>query len=265
MRRGTLIAASVLTSWAIPLASFAAAPSGTGASLWERAKALRASLESRIPENAAALLPDPAKKKSWDTERARHAQRLAELRRKCREEIRKANRDTVVEKTQQCFRSDLLEQLALHRKEKTYVASLPGIDAGTQAGFQAASQALMDAEVAVVNGVDTGVYATVELLESAKRKLRDQYRAPYWAALFRLAADAQVPWLAWQADRLEYLLSEKPETAATEAVGCLEEAVSLASQSAKSDDGTALESLRAALAKNRECVTTLRELIKAEG
>lgn len=265
MQHTRMIIASIVATWMIPLSSFAAGPSGTGASLWERAKALRGSLETRIPENAAALIPDVAKKKSWDAEKKRHAERLAELRRKCRDEIRKANKDTIIEKTQQCFRSDLLEELALHRKEQTYVASLPGIDGQIQTAFQSALTKLMDAEVAIVNGVDTDVYATVESLQSAKRKLRDQYRTPYWTALFHLSADRQIPWLAWHADRLEYLLSEEPETDATEAITCMEEAVQMASVSVKSGDTTVLEALRSSLAKNLECIATLRNLIKTEG
>jgi len=214
MRRGTFITASVLTSWIIPMASFAAVSGDTEQPLWERANILRTSLETRIPESAGTLVPDAAKKKAWDGERKRHAERAADLRKKCRDEIRKANRDTIVAKSEQCFRGDLLEELTLHRKEQIYVASLPGIDAKVQTAFQDALKKLIDAEVAIVNGVDTGVYASVELLQSAKRKLRDQYRIPYRTALFRLHADRQIPWLAWHVDRLEKLLSEAPETPA---------------------------------------------------
>lgn len=265
MRRGTSFTATVLAIWIIPMASFAADAGGTEPSLWERAKTLRASLETRIPESAAALVPDAAKKKSWEAERKRLEVRKAELRAKCREEIRKANRDTILAKSEQCFRGDLLEEISLHRKEQAYIASLPGIDANVQAAFQDALKKLIDAEVAVVNGVDTGVYASVELLQSAKRKLRDQYRVPYRTALFHLSTDRQIPWLAWHADQLEYLLSEKPETDAQGAVTCMEEAVHMASASLVSDATTALETLRATLAKNLECIKILRDLTTTEG
>jgi len=261
MRRLILIAGLTL----IPVSSFAAEESATGATLSERMQALQTRMEKRVPESISVLIPDAAKKKSWDAERKRHAERMAELRRKCREEIRKANRDTIVEKSQQCFRSDLLEELALHRKEQAYVASLPGVDADFQSAFQAALTKLMDAEVAIVNGVDTGVYSTVELLQTAKRKLRDQYRIPYWTALARLNGDRQIPWLAWHVDRLQALLAEAPETDVSVAFGCLEEAANLAYASRAADFTTVHTVLRGAVAKSRECVTTLRNLIKTEG
>lgn len=264
MRRGTLITASIVAAWIIPAASFAAEGSATGATLQERMQTMLTRLEKRIPENTASLLPDPAKKKSWDAERKRHAERLAELRKKCREEIRKANRDTVVEKSGQCFRSDLLEELALQRKEETYVLSLPGTDAKKQAEYQTAIDALMDAEVAIVNGIDTGVYVTVESLESAKEKLKFQYRVPYWTALFHLMSDRQLPWLAWHIQGLGPLLADRPETKAEEVVRCFEDAVNVAYNSRGSESSVALDSLRGTLAMSRECAILLGNLIKTE-
>lgn len=248
-----------------PLTSFAAEDTGTGASLFERIGALRTHIETRIPANTGALLPNATKQKAWDAEKARHEQRIWEQRAKCREEIRKANRDTIVSKSAQCFRSDLMEELALRRKEKTFVESLPAIDPQALASYSAAVTALMDAQAAIVDGIDTNVYSTVELLQTAKRKLRDQYRTPYWTAFFRLTADRLIPWTAWQVDRMEGLLSEEPETAAEAQVACLEETTNLLAIAKNAPFETALANLKTALARSRECAATLRILVEAEG
>jgi len=261
MRRLILIATISL----LPATSFAAENTGTGVSLFERIHTLRAQIETRIPANTGALLPNATKQKAWDTEKARHEERIRDLRAKCREEIRKANRDTIVSKSAQCLRSDLMEELALRRKEKQFMESLPNVDAAVLSAYSSAVDKLMDAQSAIVDGIDTNVYSTVELLQTAKRKLRDQYRQPYWTAFFRLSADRLVPWAAWQVDRMEYLLSEEPETAADLQVACLEETVNLLSIAKSSEFGTALTSLKTALAKSRECAATLRILVETEG
>ncbi len=261
MRRFAII--TILTL--VPLTSFAAEHTGTGTSLFERIRTLRTQVETRIPANTGALLPNATKQKAWDTEKARHEQRIRELRVKCREEIRKANRDTIVAKSAQCLRSDLMEELALRRKEKAYVESLPNIDASILSSYAASVTALMDAQSAIVDGIDTNVYSTVELLQTAKRKLRDQYRIPYWTAFFRLSADRLIPWTAWQVDRMEYLLSEEPETAADLQVACLEETLNLLFIAKSSAFDTALTSLKTALTKSRECAATLRILVETEG
>lgn len=261
MRRLILITAFTI----LPGTSFAAEDAGTGASLYGRIHMLRTQIESRIPANTGALLPNAVKQKAWDTEKARHEQRIWELRAKCREEIRKANRDTIVSKSAQCLRSDLMEELALRRKEKAYVESLPGIDAQVLAPYSSSVAALMDAQSAIVDGIDTGVYTTVELLQTAKRKLRDQYRMPYWTTFFRLSADRMIPWAAWQVDRMDGLLSKEPETAADAQVACLEETVNLLSISKSSPFESAFTALQTALGKSRDCAATLRVLVEAEG
>lgn len=261
MRRFAIITILTLA----PLASFAAEDTGTGASLFERIRTLRTQIETRIPANTGALLPNATKQKAWDAEKARHEERQWELRTKCREEIRKANRDTIVSKSAQCLRSDLMEELALRRKEKAYLESVPGIDAQILSAYSSAVTALMDAQSAIVDGIDTNVYTSVELLQTAKRKLRDQYRMPYWTALFRLSADRLIPGLAWQVDRMDYMLSEEPETAADSQVLCLEEAVNLLSIAKSSPFESAFAALQAALNKSRDCAATLRILVEAEG
>lgn len=264
MNRGTLIITSLICSL-LPATSFAAENTGTGGSLFERIHTLRTQIETRIPANTGALLPNVAKQKAWDTEKSRHEQRIWELRTKCREEIRKANRDTIVSKSAQCFRSDLMEELALRRKEKQFMESLPGVDAAVLSAYSSAVDNLMDAQSAIVDGIDTNVYSTVELLQTAKRKLRDQYRIPYWTAFFRLSADRLVPWTAWQVGRMDELLSKEPETAADSQVACLEETMNLLSIANFSAFDTALTSLKTALAKSRECAATLRILVETEG
>lgn len=264
MQRGSLIAVAVATSL-IPWASFAAEETGTGGTPHERITKLRTQVETRIPASTGALLPDAAKQKAWDAERKRHEERLWSMRAKCREELRKANRDTIAAKAQQCYRSDLMEELSLRRKELQFVAALPAVDPAFAAAYREATEALMDAQSAVVDGIDTNVYASVEALEKAKLKLRDQYRVPYWTALFRLSADRLVPWAAWQVDRMDRLLSGEPETEAGMVVGCLEEAVNSAFLARSSAFEGALVDLKKATAASRDCAAILLDFVQGEG
>jgi len=262
MQRGTLIAVTVVASWMIPAMSFAAAPSGTGSSLSGRMQALRVRVENRIPASTGAILPNAAKQKAWDTERKRHEDRLWELRSTCREELRKANRDTITEKAKQCYRSDLMEEIALRRKEQAFLTVLPGLDTATVNAYAKAVTDLTDAEVAIVDGIDTDVYDSLDALQTAKRRLRDQYRSPYWTAYFHLQADRLIPGLAWQVDRMALWTSEEPEKDLSAAVQCLEESVNLIDIAKSADSKTASEALAVALGKNRECAATLRGLVE---
>lgn len=258
MRR--LILITVFTI--VPATSFAADPSGTGSSLFERMQALRAHVESRIPASTGAILPNAAKQKAWDKEKKRQEDRIWELRATCREELRKANRDTITEKANQCYRNDLLEESSLHRKEQAFMEALPGIDQSVLSAYSAAAADLADAETAIVDGIDTDVYDSLEALQTAKHRLRDQYRVPYWTALFHVQADRLLPPLAWQVDRMADWVSQEPERDLVAGVRCLEESVNLVDIAKSADATTSRKALGAALAKNRECAATLRGLVE---
>ena len=117
---------------------------------------------------------------TWSAEVHRYAERSSDLRSRCHEELRKANRDTIAEKAGQCLRSDLLLEESHRRKQREYIASTKGVDATLISNAVGAIDAWLDAATSVIDGIDAGVFTTVDTLKAAKRNLHVTYRIPMY-------------------------------------------------------------------------------------
>ncbi len=148
-----------------------------------------------VAEGAIALkdLPMPEKTRAaWAAEVRRYAERSGELRTRCHEEIRKSNRDTIVSKSAQCLRSDVLLEITHRRKQGDTFAELPGVHETAAEAVAIGVGAYVSAANAVVDGVDTGVFTTVDMLKQAKRNLNESYRKPMLRAFTRARASRAV-------------------------------------------------------------------------
>lgn len=137
-------------------------------------------------------LEEATKETKWDAawldETKRYAERSAELRSRCNEELRAANRDTIVSKAAQCLRSDLLLEITHRRKQGERFAAMHGVDPAVADAAVIGIDAWIGAASAVVDGVDAGVFATVDTLKEAKRNLHQTYRVPMYATFIRVRA-----------------------------------------------------------------------------
>jgi hypothetical protein len=144
-----------------------------------------------VAEGAMPLkdLATPEKSRTaWASEVQRYAERSGELRTRCHEEIRKANRDTIVSKSAQCLRSDLLLEITHRRKQADMFADMQGVDGNVAEAASIGVGAYVSAANAVVDGVDTGVFTTVDMLKQAKRNLDVTYRTPMLRTFVRARA-----------------------------------------------------------------------------
>jgi hypothetical protein len=161
-----------------------------------------------LPDDSATLSVSTQKRTAWTTESVRLRDRLAQHRRDCREAIRRANRDTLISTTLQCYRSDLLQDINWLREHEQYVAATPFANPDLLASVSAAIASLTDAQSTIVDGIDANVFGTIESLEQAKGNLRTNYREPYWFALMKWNADRELTYLYFIAKKL-YDLSAK--------------------------------------------------------
>lgn len=122
---------------------------------------------------------------AWNDEAQRYAERSSELRSRCHEEIRKANRDTIASKAAQCMRGDLMLEAAHRRKQREGFGAMKGVPAEIVQATTASIDAWLDAASTIVDGIDTGVFTTVDSLKVAKRNLHATYRAPMMEAFKR--------------------------------------------------------------------------------
>ncbi|MDA1208588.1 MAG: hypothetical protein O2904_00975 [bacterium] len=135
---------------------------------------------------------------------------LAEHRGECRLALRRANRDTRLSTTMRCYRAQLVLQREFIQRQMEYFETIPGITETVRAPNITKQRELLTAIDAVIFGLESGVYGSVEEAEEAKANLRDLYRVP--AALGRLymRADRMQTWIAHLMFRMLSLVQTTP-------------------------------------------------------
>ncbi len=145
----------------------------------------------------------------------------------CREDIRKANRDSLFSVTATCFRATLTLDLEILRKEKQFVSSVEGVtDAYRNLALMAIDR-LSDAIATVVQAIDVGVYTNKEGLQEAKQNLGTVYRTQERLAMTRLLIDRSITWMNHLMIRLKdiedrTLAPEEITLKIDDAIACLE-------------------------------------------
>ncbi|MBI1813145.1 hypothetical protein HY285_04920 [Candidatus Peregrinibacteria bacterium] len=138
---------------------------------------------------------------------ARYDKKRAEFRAQCRDEIRRANRDTKFPTIQRCFRGEITQERALLLAQTGYLHDAPGIPSDVRQALGKKIGALTDALGTVVSAVDAGVYTGRDDLLEARNNLRDRYRNIVWEGWTQLRIERLITWV-------DYLLLEARDQAA---------------------------------------------------
>lgn len=141
-------------------------------------------------------------------EKLLYEKELALKRTQCLTDIRRANRDTKLSVTLDCFRGDLLLQMSFLRTENAYLERLGGMSAGHKRMTIATNKDLSDAMATIVNAIDSGVYEEISALESAKQKLAQQYMTARYRALTAARAERTLGWIGLLGQRIQQLLPQ---------------------------------------------------------
>lgn len=107
----------------------------------------------------------------------------AALADECVQALRRANRDQQWPTTLRCVRNDLQLDIAVLRES---IAASTLVVHPLATAFTQAAEALRDALVAVVNGIDTGVYGTEAAVLDTRARLQERYRLPLTQATHNL-------------------------------------------------------------------------------
>lgn len=233
-----------------------------------------ASIKALAPEKNPAKLKDilvaDTKQKAWEATLSSMRTRTADHRRDCRETIRRANRDQLMDRVIQCMRADLLLDVNMLRDQLQYVGAVPLTDAAIKASVSGAIVKLVDAEMAIIDGLDAGLFEEVSALEQAKKNLRATYREPVWLTLTRFRADRELTWVIFMAKRIEQRLPLLEEGDAMsiqlrEAAICLETAGQLLRDVRLSGDRlSGAQTLRTAQDQLIQCRKTLNNVAVKE-
>lgn len=138
-----------------------------------------------------ALVKDAWPEK-WQKNRMKISAHIA----KCRDAVRKANRDTVLGVSMQCLKTQLLMEQDFLKRERTIVQETPGVTAPIREAALQKNDALYGAMQTLIDGIDAKVFHTVDNLKNVRKNLLTQYRIPYWLTLAQLQADEALTWMA---------------------------------------------------------------------
>ena len=254
---GVVLLASPVLCAAQETGTGASAGSGTVVTQPTDTGALLLGRLSSVAEGALALgdLEMTAKERdAWATETKRYAERSAELRSRCNEEIRRANRDTIVSKSAQCLRSDLLLEATHRRKQRDLFESTAGVAPAIAGAAATGIDAWLDASTSIVDGIDAGVFTTVDALKTAKHNLHATYRTPMFHAFVRVRAAHGAAIARGVAGAAYASFDGEPHAVLETFVPCVETAVRLLD--ATSRDGAGLAS---GLTQARACIGMLED------
>ncbi len=227
----------------------------TGANLLGRLSAL-----ANSGLTLEALAPSSAAQGSWTTELKRYSERSRELRARCHDDIRSANRDTIAGRSALCLRSDLLLEIAHRRKQREWVESLPGVSPISLINVVGATNTWIDAATSVIDGIDAGVFQTAELSRSAKKNLHENYRMTMLTMLTRARASRALSALTAAALALQGPASADPDptTLLSSVVPCLETAHALLTAGkVAATNAESAASLRTGSAQLQECLAMI--------
>lgn len=127
--------------------------------------------------------------KAFDIVKDKLVNQQAELRGECRDDLRTANKFTLLPKTELCWRKDLELESTMLSKERDYLEQVPGIQDDIRQLALTRNALLTDAIDVVINAIDNQVYVSVEELEEVKQALATKYRTAKWAMDIRVQAD----------------------------------------------------------------------------
>lgn len=258
---------------ALPLAAHAqetgtGATTGSGAMMVPTSEILQNILNiapTRVARTAKQLLVSEKIQTAWVKESTLTRTRMNDQRTECNDLVRRSNRDQRMGKILQCQRAMLMLESGLLRNQTQYLNAIPLVDAKLKATATGAIARLENAMMAIVDGIDTGLFTSEGQLISARDNLRTVYREPVWKAMIPLHADRELTNLLYISKLIKERADVDSSSPIRELAFCLEgTAGMLRSNFAALDRRGASMELAAARAQATVCRGLLHAVAKAD-
>lgn len=197
-RLATAIFASfLLTTTAFAASGSVASGSGSTASgSTVESQELIKDRAARAKDLRARILKGKKAEAEFLVQRAAFRKKRAELRRDCRDDLRRANRDTKFSTLQRCYRSDLTLERDFFLDERMYLDALQDVTKSINAAAVDRVNLLVDALNTVLFAIDNNVYHEEADILEARTNLHTRYRVPTWNAVALVRADRALSMLA---------------------------------------------------------------------
>lgn len=220
---------------------------------------------THVAKSAKLLLVPEKIQTAWTKESTLTRTRMNEQRTECNDLVRRANRDQRMGKILQCQRAMLLLETTLLRNQTQYINAIPLVDPKLKATATGAIAALESAQMAIVDGIDTGLFTSEEQLVAARNNLRTVYREPVWTGVEKVRIDQELTNLLYISKLLKERADVDTSSPVRDMAMCLEGAASQLQEALKASDrqqtGVFLAGSRA---QTSICRGQLRALTKAD-
>lgn len=220
MRRSALLLILPSLLFAMPaLAASGDTMTGTGSTVQTESNVLKKDRLNRAEQLKKDLI-------GWAKDDAQYRERLATFytkraafRKQCRENMRRANRDTLITTLLRCYKSDLTLERDFLKEKRAWLEKLPGVTPKVRTGTLSRFDLLTDAIGTIVFAIDNGVYGAQSEVLEAKTSLNARYRLPFAQGMHAADADRMLSHVATliigtdaaRADEKAVTGSERPE------------------------------------------------------
>jgi len=141
-----------------------------------------------------------------------HRERRSEHRGTCAEDLRSASKYTQFPIALRCYRAGLALNADLLHKERTYLEQMAGVSETARALALTRTDLLADSIAALISGIDSDVFETLEDLVESKQNLLKNYRIPQWLAVNQMKAQQLATWIDSLVTRVALLTENEQET-----------------------------------------------------
>ena len=196
-------------------------------------------------------------------QRAAYFHTRADNRRTCREDLRRANKTTLMKTLLTCYRNELTSLKDFLGKQKKELQGTAGITPTIRTLAIKKTDLVIDAVGTIIFAIDSGVYGTQEQLLEAKINLYKKYRVPLWDTWMTVRADRTLSWIALLIADIDHLRNQgdrRPELTDTRV--CLTFQESSLQHILKLADERGGPQLTTALTGLQDCVKKIQQIVR---
>ena len=185
---------------------------GSSSSTVTESDALRADRTARVKDFTDSVEKAKMLDAQFNERRATYFRKRAQSRAACRDEIRRANKTTLMKTLLTCYSAELTALQEFVGKQKDELQGTAGLTSTIRSLATTRVDLLSDAIGTVLFAIQSGVYTSQQDLMEAKHNLTQKYALPAWDTWMMARADRELTWIAQMIKDLDAMSAQ--ETAA---------------------------------------------------
>lgn len=150
--------------------------------------------------------------KAFRRSEQQYLERRYEHRNNCAKDLRNASKYTKFSTALRCYKADLTLNAEILRKESAYLEQMAGVSESTRSLALTRTKMLADSISALITGINSDVFETLEDLVESKRNLLKNYRIPQWLSVNQMKAEQLSTWIDSLVTRVALVTEEEQET-----------------------------------------------------